>query len=383
VNKERRWITFFAGGLLIATFLCVNLYLAADGVRPGGDAFRYISGAEHLLDGQTLEGDQRRYAGYIAVVAASDWVGAGLAGVVALQLTAAAAAAVALFDLGRQLKGLVAGWVATFLFVANLDLAQWHFYVMTDSLYISAVVFMSWGLARVLNDRRDWWLLMLLAIAAASLRPHGWLLIPIAAACILATFLRGRAGRWPAAAGLAATLVLAIALLPFTGAGEHEEPAEMLRLGEVVGRLPEWRLEMPEDARASGTGWRVVADYAVHHPTATARLAVARVAAELAHLRPGFSNAHNLAIVAVLLPQYLTAVLGVRRTHRPDIAAMLLVVIAVHFTVVAITFANWDGRFLLYVLPSIGLFSGCGVAYVLERLRPRGIPLLNIGPDFI
>ncbi len=140
------------------------------------------------------------------------------------------------------------------------------------------------------------------------------------------------------------------------------------------------RLSMPDDARAAGSGWAGAADYAVRHPIASIMVMAARVAAELAHVRPVYSNAHNVAALMVVLPLYATAILGARDTRRPDVAAWIGVIIVAHLATVAVTVADWDGRYLLYVLPLIGLFSGCAIGHWLNRLRPRWSILLADAP---
>jgi hypothetical protein len=378
MSFQRRWLTIAAGGLLIAAFLLVNVVVGSGGVRHGSDTRRYVPGAEQLRSGQPLEGSQIRYAGYIAVIAASEAIGAGQVGVVIVQVIAAALAAVALFDLGRRLQGPVAGWVAALAFVANPDIARWNFYILTEPLYISAIVLATWAIVGVLDDPKRWWLAVLLTVVAASLRPSGWVLVPITVACIVAALLRGQRARWPAVIGLAAIFMLFAIMLPFTQTIGNDDPAHLLRNGEVIGGMV--RLSMPANASEAGTGWLGVADYALRHPFASFKVMAARVAAELAHVRPVYSTAHNLAALIMVLPLYATAILGIRYTRRPDIAAWIGAVIIAHLAIVAVTVADWDGRYLLYVLPLIGLFSGCAVGHWLERLRPRWSMLLVDAP---
>ena len=52
---------------------------------------------------------------------------------------------------------------------------------------------------------------------------------------------------------------------------------------------------------------------------------------------------------------------GFARTRRHALTSLLAAVIAGHLLTVALTFADWDGRFLLYVLPAIGVLAARGV----------------------
>src|SRR5207248_1477767 len=70
-----------------------------------------------------------------------------------------------------------------------------------------------------------------------------------------------------------------------------------LRRGDVVWGYPAWRLAMPADAGSGRTGLPGAVEYALRHPWACTRLAVARVLAELNHVRPFYSTRHNAALL--------------------------------------------------------------------------------------
>ena len=96
--------------LALASILVNILFLTWFGIHTGNDTFRYLTGAEDLLNGRPFRIPfMSQYLGYVGVVALSSVAGTGLTGIVALQLVAAALAALALFDLGRQLCGRLRG----------------------------------------------------------------------------------------------------------------------------------------------------------------------------------------------------------------------------------------------------------------------------------
>jgi len=99
----------------LAIFAAVNLvWLAISGVHLGGDTGLFLDGARRLLDGQPLVDREPSYLGYVAVIAASQAVGAGLLGVVLIQIAVATAGAGAVYRLGMELGGtrVAAGTVA-------------------------------------------------------------------------------------------------------------------------------------------------------------------------------------------------------------------------------------------------------------------------------
>ena len=58
----------------------------------------------------------------------------------------------------------------------------------------------------------------------------------------------------------------------------------------------------------------------------------------------------------------LLALAGGYSARRKPLAQLAIAVILAHLLVVALTFADWDGRWLLYVLPLIGLLAAVGVS---------------------
>ena len=383
-SKLRQYLTSpraLVLGLLICSLLVNLALLARFGIQHGVDSTRYLSGASNLLTGQPFPLEQKRYLGYIAVVAMSRLVGTGERGIIIFQIGVMALATMALFDLGRQLSGRAAGLLAAVFFIGNVDIARWNTYLLTDSLYISLVLFSTWLIHRAAERREAWWYAAGAAVVlfAALVRPHGWLLVPVAAVYWIA---RAKIG-WRAKCGVALLVLIgfaggAIGLGAFGRAEQGEGPGTWLRQGVIVWGYDGWRVSMPPAVNDSGDDVASVVKYVLHHPWPAAKLAVARVAAELLHARPFYSSTHNLLVIAVGLIIYPLAVLGFLRLKRESLARLMAAIIGSHMLFVALTVADWDGRFLLYVLPMISLFAACWAAefgrMLARKVIPGGLP---------
>ena len=353
---------------VVATSLAVNFaLLAVMGVRTGGDTIRYVEGAAHLLRGQPLEGMQALFPGYVALVAAAAKAGAGLTGVVLVQIVVAAVATAVIFRLGGSVSSVACGAIAASLFALNVDLARWHLFVLTDSLYIAFVVFAT-AATHAASERGGWRYAaaVLVVIVAASLRPQGRLL---AIAAALYWIARRPVERRHAVARYAAAALMLIAVAVTSGAtlrAEAETPARWLGNGVVIWSHEASRLPMPSDPAidllaADATSVAPIR-YALWHPVATTRLALTRVVVELSHARPFYSRAHNVAVVLLLSVTYVCAAIGFVRIRRQPLAQLIALTIALHLVFVAATFADWDGRFLLYVLPLVNVFAAAAIA---------------------
>ena len=370
-TRFRSMESWLAGSLVVG-FVLLNLgFLALQGVQFGGDTSRYVDGAHAVLDGRSLRGYTWAYWGYMAVVAFWEKVGAGLPGVVAFQIGVAAVAGAAVAALGAALGGRLAGLTGAAFLVVNPDVARWHGYILTDSLYVSAVAIVAllvWRAAE--RGGRSYGLALLVLLPAATLRPTALLLLPVAAAFWGA---RGIVTRDRLGVALGVIGALGALLLVFSPRVQERAgalPGATLRGGRVIYQHPAFRMEMPRDETRRGTGWLSDLRYIQRHLGPTLALGARRVAVELAHVRPYYHPRHNVLIVALLLPLYSLALIGIVATWRHPLTQLLLALVVAHLLFVAVTLADYDGRFLLHVFGPLAALAAAGVGRLIQGARP-------------
>jgi 4-amino-4-deoxy-L-arabinose transferase-like glycosyltransferase len=354
--------------LLASLFLFMNLtILMSGGVRLGGDSPRYLGGAENLLRGLPLQRREIFHSGYESLIAVCRLTGAGLTGVICIQILLAATASVALYDLGRRLHGHRAGLIAAGLFVSNPDITRWNAFILTDSLYISLVILSVWSIHTASRRKRYWYFTAAAALGmAASVRPNGLLLLAVAVPYLVGHFISRQRLRRVVVSGIVMAAMLgALAASRFFPVSSHEHLEVTLRNG-ITGIDP-WRVPMPPDPVPIRGDWAAAFSYAAAHPFASLRLALTRVLIELIHIRPFYSFRHNMILLATLPFIYFLALPGIKLNRDRSLTHLLLLVILSHLFLVAVTFADWDGRFLLHILPLICLFSSCAAASLIDR----------------
>jgi 4-amino-4-deoxy-L-arabinose transferase-like glycosyltransferase len=372
LTSEGRRGSLIRASVVFAVFVFINAALyAAHGIVQAGDTVRYLNGANHLLNGSGFQEKESSYLAYCALVALAKRLGGGLNAVVVVQIVVAACAAGALYSLGKELHGRGAGLAAALLFVANPDIQRWNLYVLTDSLYISLVVLAVFSINRCVNRGGLWWAICVITLTFAALeRPNGWVLLPIALIYWTATSNRPKRLRLGISLAIAASFVGLAAVVPVFSSGiAKENPTLMMERGQVIWGHDEDRLKMPAAGpEVESPHWTDGLGYALRHVPEVARLAIARVTTEVGHTRSFYSRVHNLFIVIWLLPLYTCAVMGFPSLRRKPLASLILAVLFCHLGIVSVTFADWDGRFLLYVLPLIGVLAASGVATVRDPL---------------
>jgi hypothetical protein len=366
----RRLEWWVAGGLVIAFVLLNAGLLALEGVQRGGDTSRYVDGANVLLSPRPLGGYTWAYRGYMAVVAFWQAVGAGLLGVVGFQIGVASVAGVAVATLGATLGGPLAGLVGAAFLLVNPDVARWHGYILTDSLYISAVAIVAFVVWRAAERGGRWYgVALLVLLPAATLRPTALLLLPVTAAF---WGWRGVVTRDWIGVALCVIGVVGAVLLLFSPRVQHTAgrlPGSTLRSGAVIYSHPAFRLKMPKDELPRVAGWRGDLHYVGRHPGLTLALGARRVAVELAHVRPYYRVRHNVLIVGMLLPLYTLALIGIAATWRHPLTHLLVGLIAAHMLFVAVTLADYDGRFLLYVFGPLAALAAAGFGRLTKGAR--------------
>lgn len=364
------------GILLVVALGIPALSLIQQGPSFGGDTGRYLTGSQQLLAGDGLETGMWPYVGYIAVVAASRALGAGLSAVVAFQLVMAAAALVAMFLMGRDLAGWVGGYGAAVLHAIYADLHRWHAYLLTESLFISWSILLVWGAHRYVAERDARWLplVALAGAASATTRPNGLLVLVVTLGWLV---LEGQQRRSVRLAWLVAVVVgVGVLVYPLVRVGvSHSTPAAMMRGGFVLWSQEVWRHTMPA-APTAGDSLGDLAAYVGAHPVAAVSLAVHRIGAALGQVRPYYSELRNISLLVSLAIIYGTALVGLVAAWRRPLTRLFAAHIVVQLLFVGITFADYDGRFGTYAIPWFAVLGGAGLSWILGRVpRSRaGVP---------
>ena len=357
-------------GVLLAGFVVVTTaVLIRGGIRIGGDTATFVGEGNRLFSGDPLEIPElsASYLGYVVLVGLSHAVGAGNAGVIAVQLALAVGGGAALFELGRRATGTpLGGVVASASLLWNPEFALWHSFIYSDSIYISGSLIAVWLTVRADESRTAaaYLIAALSTLAVSTVRPTAWVLIPILITYCFARRTSNRRQAWALGSVVVLGFVAMILLLPFTGARiSAAEPLDKLTDGVVIPGYPPGWVEMPEAEGTSAVG------YVIEHPVATGRLALTRVWTSLSHTRPFFSASHNLVTAVTLVPLYVLAVYGWWQKRSEPVVRLAVTLIAVHLGIIAISFASYDGRFLLHFLSYVGVLAACGVDNLWNKVR--------------
>ncbi len=342
--------------VLGAGSIAINLVLLALlGVQRGNDTVRYLASAADMLAGQPFRGQNGwLYIGYNGLLAASEATGTGQLGVIGFQFVVAACATLALYDLGRHIGGRVAGVIAAACFVINYDIARWHLYLLTDSLYISLVPIATWAVHRAAErGGRANALAAAVLLAIALVRPNGWLMIPVAAIYWIARSDLGRSAKRAMVVGTVLACLSGGAAVAIVQFGRQPPPRSRSASVDVGSRPLPFARVMTLRRRLDP----------VQIPT--------RIVTELLHVQTSFSLKHKLMVFAMLAVVYPLAVRGFVRSRGQPLARLMLAIVVAHLVLVGITFDDRDGRYLLYVFPLMLVFAASAAVALGQRRATR------------
>lgn len=377
MNSSRRrtlhWILRWHGLLLALGWVLNNLrwahifglpYLVAD------SRARYLPYARDIAErGYFAPGHEQYYVGYPLWLSGWLKLGAGPAGAAWGQLVLAGAAGVALYHaLHRLTRRRATAIVGTALLVLWPDTQQFNGFILTESLVTSGLVFVFAALVWVRDQIRPaaWLLPAGVALLTMMLRPNAFVL-PGAVAVAGLTVLARRYGAARVWGGVLAGFVLAIPVLwwGFNTMMPTFRLIEPYARGEVIYGAQVLALSPPADLWIPPYEWppleRLVT-FAAHNPLYLLRLMVSKMSVFLFYAKPYHSWVHIALIVGIVWPAYWLALRGSRnRTVWPPARWFLVTVVLGQTLVIGLTLEDWDGRFLIAVLPAVFALAALGL----------------------
>jgi len=382
--ESNQKVLLISGFVLIALwFLRLNYINWDTGVISNGlhgikhwlDTDRYTDGAESILTGSPLHGRQIQFIGYILIIAFTKLLSLPIGSVVVIQILVALLAAYALYDAARIISGSrLAGFVASALFLTNPFIVSWHMYILTESLYTSFVIFSFWSIIKLFNHKKlkNYIISILILLTTIFIRPNGWILLPIFICIYIISFTVSKNIKIFSGLGIIVVFVLAMSGLSlFNKSIQITTPVKNLQEGITVWGHPELNLVMPNEPNIDQTKWTGGLKYVVKHPWSTVKLGAIRAGYTLIHFRPFHSTKYKLRVLFWIIPAYLLTIITLMFSiKKPEIVVALAIIIG-HLFVVAVSYAEHDSRFDIYILPIFYLLAGIGLAIGIRHIKNR------------
>lgn len=381
LQKNKNLIFYIILSISVICFLYLNFINWQSGKISNGevgvkywlDTERYIGGADKIINGNDLTGRDYHYTGYMMILALIQILNLPSESIVFIQIALALFAAYLLFDIGKLLtKSKIAGLFAVALFLCNPYIVKWHLYILTESLYTSFVIISFWSFSKVLTTKTLKYYLISFAILiiTMSIRPNGWILLPVYIIVVIISLKISFKHKIISGISAFGIFVLLLSTVPiFNKNIQLTSPVDNLQKGVTVWGHDELNLEMPQEPEIDKSNWTSGYEYIVKHPWPSMKLAMVRSGYTLIHIRPFHSPEYKMRVLFWIIPAYILAFIGIWYYRKNQICLVGLLMIIGHLLVIALSYAEHDSRFDIYVLPVFYLLAGIGLASIKNFLN--------------
>jgi len=370
-------------GIILFIILSVFFYLnisnyssgsisnGQQGIKYWLDTERYLEAADNILSGIPLQDREVQFSGYILILAFIKLLKLPLVSIVIIQIIVAIIAAFLMFRIIIQItESKIAALLSIFLFLCNPFITKWHLYILTESLYTSLILIYLITLYYAITNKNyyNYILTFILLLITISIRPNAWLLLPLSFVFIIIY------SNWRKYTKITLSILIPISfILILAGISEINKsimittPIDNLENGITVWGHNELNLNMPKDSVINRTDWTAGFSYVLKHPLASTKLACMRIWYSIIHIRPFHSVEYKTHVLIWILPAYLLTIIALVKFWRRKLIKLGFWFIATHLIVIALSYAEHDSRFDIYILPIFYLISGISLGLLIQK----------------
>jgi hypothetical protein len=363
--------------LCIVLIVIDTVLFYRNGVRVVTDSARYLEYASCLRNGFYVDPHNIWYVSYAIFIMVISLFSESLMTVVFVQFFLGIFTLISIYYTALTLfKNRNAAFLSSFGFILFVEPSFWASYILPESLYISLCCFAFYFLSNLdqqerINPLRI--VITIIAVLVAGLtKPTGYALFIAAIAVILFKMFRHNKLSWLAI--FLTLIIVAIAPLLLNRMLATYLIRENYQKGEIVFEVsnysdaeeasylivqPPAKLEVSENTAPL----LQLIEVAVRHPVYFTRLFLAKIFFLFLHVRPYWSWLHNITVLAFLIPLYLFFFRGMKRDEVPlSFKTFVLTYLLIHAFGIGLTFEDWDGRFLMPMIPVLLMPAGLELA---------------------
>lgn len=375
VFKPYHYFSIRIGGpwiLWIGWMLVQSCTLWHYGIVEAVDSDFYLSNAHALSQGHFPTDRGLWYVSYSFFLALVMGIGGNLTLVVLLQFLFSGLAALALYKVVYRLfQSYTIAFLAVLQYLLWLKIHQWNSYIYTESLFISCSL-ISFALLCLSKNTLQYVFTALVILFTLFLRPTG-ICFFIGICAYFIYWLRNKKNISALSLWIS-TVSVAIVLIIFMNTLLTEyiyyfidsySKAEIIypNINFIIETQP---LDLPSP---SDPPLLQLVLFICYNPLYFLKLFGLKCFLFLSNVKPYFSWIHNLGIVLILYPIYGLAIYGFKKMRRTRENVFMIVYIILQTLTVSMTSENWDGRFLILILPFVFIYSAFGITTLLKKWR--------------
>jgi len=360
---------------VIGSWMLINILLYFYmGFKYAIDTLRFDEEATTWLRGHFEFSYHFWYAGYIAILALSKLIFGSIYCSIFLQCALSLIAVISFFNaLERIFKNTNIAFFSTLPVILYYPIQIWNMCLLTESIYISLILLFIWAYS--LLNKKKWFYLISIAVAASITRPNGGILI--ITLIILYIYDQWTTNRQFAKRLLGASILICIPclilFLQYSTDVYLQFLMQSFNKGEIICGYSGWIVPVNSINAESihNNSISQVLTLMLKYPLEYIQLACYRFLALWSDIRPYYSFSHNLYIIVSLSLLYIFAGIGLIRYAKKysDLFMLTISYCVFNSLIIMITYADWDGRFLAPLLPVVFIWSGLGIYSFLRYFK--------------
>jgi hypothetical protein len=381
LNNYNLYLTliYFLWFISMITYPLVDEYIKAgqliDGVYYGTDSYRYLNHVNAIFNGEYSALRWKSKFGYLIFLMPFIYFDIPLVSVVIIQLFLTAFSAWCLYKITAKFYCKISGVICVALFLLYFPLQMRNFYLLTEILFIDITIIAIYLI--VFFKRIYLPIIFLLIIALISIRPNGIMFLFSVLTCGLIFLIKYKKYLY------VSTVLGILVILIFPTINLFNSYMVDLDLIDSIsdkGIIWGWSFERNEHCLKSCVGVELINNnyqdnildifkFILVNWVEYFKLFLLKAFWLLFRARPYYSDAHNYYIIFFNVIFYIGFIYGYLKRPKNNFAVnVILFYILYAIGLVSLTFADWSGRFSLYFLPLIMIFSSYGILILSRKI---------------
>lgn len=340
-----------------------------DGYLLGGDSERYIAGADKLLKFELPTGKASSYLGYIFFISIFKYFELNLTFVVIVQIFLTFLSSLCIYKITEKISSSYGGLLSLSLYLFYFPLQIRNFYILTETVFICSIIFLIYF---IFFFKKKYLIIIITLVPFIILiRPHGVILIPsLFLSLLIWLYLIKKMGLFYAL--ILVITVFFYAFLSLTNLYLENERIifKISNYGIIYGYNHEdnfLKFNIPLDDKNDIFSLLIFIKNNLNNFIISF---YKKIWFFLVRVRPFYSDIHNLYLILFNIILYPFLIYGFIKISFKKNFAIIFKYLFVIFSIISagLTFADWSGRFVLYIFPIFFIFAGVGFSYTLELI---------------
>ena len=372
-------LTFSLWLITILLYFFFSEYIKAgslnNGVKFGSDTKFYFRQANLIINGDVNIFDYKSKLGYILFLIPFIYFDIPLVSIVFFQLFLTAISALCLYKITSKFFSKKSGIICLSLFLLYFPLQIRNFYILTEMLFIDITIILTYLI--VYFKKINLPLIVMLIIVLVSIRPNGIIYLFSILTSIF-YFLIYYKRFFFISIYLVLILIFTLPLIHLLNS--YLVDLNLINSISNKGIIWGWSFENNSICKTSCLSTEFINNnyknnifdifkFISINFAEFIKIFILKIFWLLARVRPYYSDLHNYYLIFFNLFIYFGFIYGFIKRPRKNFAInMILTFVLYSMILVGLTFADWSGRFSLYFLPLIMIFSSHGILNFLQLI---------------